>query len=258
MHTRVLGPGRPGGQLPVEVVVRSGARDRHIDEVSLRLPWETPVSELAGRALGVVLSVRTEITLGGNRAASEVDDDLLHVSALPLHEAVLDAFAEEGYLCDSALVLEGHVRDTEQRLGIHQTFPLTGHAPDRAGPSNWRSPSRPTPSVPSSTSGVPRPTRVTGRTSPRPAASPPPVTRSATWTGVRRCAGRSRSWPCSTTADRQGLPGVPWRCPLLPFVRRCSTNARPGVTGFRPGYPTPARRSARATLPAQGRRMGTP
>jgi sporulation-control protein len=96
---------------------------------SQRLPWETPPSELGGRALGVALSVRSRITRGDGDDGIDVDDDLLHVSALPLHEAVLDLFAEEGYLCDAAEVVEGDVPGTEQRLGIIQTFLLTGHAP---------------------------------------------------------------------------------------------------------------------------------
>jgi sporulation-control protein len=101
---------------------------------SQRLPWETPVTELGGRALGVALTVRSRIVLGDEDEGRDVDVDLLHVSAPPLHEAVLDAFAEEGYLCDSAYVVDGDVPDTEQRLGIHQTFLLTGHAPGPGRP----------------------------------------------------------------------------------------------------------------------------
>ncbi|MEU6348423.1 sporulation protein [Streptomyces sp. NPDC047072] len=97
---------------------------------SQRLPWETPLTELGGRALGTALSVRSRITRGDDDGV-DVDDDLLHVSALPLHEAVLDVFAEEGYLCESARVDEGDVPDTEQRLGIVQTLLLTGHVPGR-------------------------------------------------------------------------------------------------------------------------------
>lgn len=174
VDTQILGPVRPGGDLRAVVLVKGGDRDAQIDEVALRvdvrrtghdgeerdhevgthyaepshftlrkgeeqrltvsqpLSWETPVSELGGRAFGVVLSVRTELVLGGNRAG--VDDDLLHVTALPLHEAVLDAFADEGYLCDSAEVVEGDVPRTEQRVGIYQTLLLTGHAPGPGRP----------------------------------------------------------------------------------------------------------------------------
>ncbi|MGI5459293.1 sporulation protein [Streptomyces sp. CA-249302] len=99
-----------------------------------RLSWETPVSELGGRALGVVLSVKSELHLDDSGQGADVDDDLLHVSALPLHEAVLDAFAEEGYLCDSAFVVEGDLPDAEQHLGVHQTFLLTGHGPGQGRP----------------------------------------------------------------------------------------------------------------------------
>ncbi|MFK4105425.1 sporulation protein [Streptomyces sp. NPDC019531] len=80
-------------------------------------------------ALGVALSVKSRITRADGDDGIDVDDDLLHVLALPLHEAILDLFAEEGCLCDSADVVEGDAPGTEQRLGIIQTFRLTGHAP---------------------------------------------------------------------------------------------------------------------------------
>ncbi|WP_406170623.1 sporulation protein [Streptomyces canus] len=112
---------------PGRLTLRKGEERRLT--FSQRLPWETPPSELGGRALGVALSVRSRITRGDGDDGIEVDDDLLHVSALPLHGALLDLFAEEGYLCDAAEVVEGDVPGTEQRLGIIQTFLLTGHVP---------------------------------------------------------------------------------------------------------------------------------
>ncbi|MEU4659911.1 sporulation protein [Streptomyces sp. NPDC023723] len=100
-----------------------------------RLPWETPVSELGGRALGVVLTVRSDLSVGSEwQRTEDVDRDLLHVSASPLHEAVLDAFAEEGYWCDAAHVVDSYldcVDSSEQHLGLYQVFVLTDRA---AGP----------------------------------------------------------------------------------------------------------------------------
>lgn len=95
---------------------------------SARLPWEAPVSELGGRALGVVVSVKTRLRRDWNDDGSEVDSDLLHVSALPLHEAVLDAFAEEGYYCDSAHVVGSYIPDTDQDHGFYESFVLTDRA----------------------------------------------------------------------------------------------------------------------------------
>ncbi|MEU9169700.1 sporulation protein [Streptomyces sp. NPDC048420] len=118
---------------PGQVTLRAGEERRLT--FSQRLPWETPLSELGGRALGVALSVKSRITRGDDEEGGiDVDDDLLHVAPLPLHEAILDLFAEEGYLCDSADVVESDVPGTEQRLGIIQTFRLTGHAPGQDRP----------------------------------------------------------------------------------------------------------------------------
>ncbi|WP_225834506.1 sporulation protein [Streptomyces sp. NK08204] len=99
-----------------------------------RLPWETPVSELGGRALGVVLSVKSRLRRDWNDEGADVDNDLLHISALPLHEAVLEAFAEEGYYCDSAYVVGSYIPEVEQRHGFHQSFVLTDRSPGPGRP----------------------------------------------------------------------------------------------------------------------------
>ncbi|WP_225823753.1 sporulation protein [Streptomyces naphthomycinicus] len=96
---------------------------------SERLSWEVPVSELGGRALGVVLSVKSKFRRDWNDDGTEVDNDLLHMSALPLQEAVLDAFAEEGYYCDSAYVVDSYIPGVEQHRGFYQTFVLTDRSP---------------------------------------------------------------------------------------------------------------------------------
>ncbi|MGW4030015.1 sporulation protein [Streptomyces sp. NPDC004838] len=98
---------------------------------SERMRWEAPVTELGGRALGVVLGVRTTVEVDGKTAES--DFDLLHVPALPIHEAILNAFAEEGYLCESAHLSDTYIRRAEQHLGYHQVFVLSDRmsAPSR-------------------------------------------------------------------------------------------------------------------------------
>jgi sporulation-control protein len=100
-----------------------------------RLPWETPVSELGGRALGVVLTVQSDLSVGDDwDRVEDVGNDLLHVSALPLHEAVLDAFVEEGYFCDSAYVVDSCIPGAEQHHGFFQTFVLADRAPGPGRP----------------------------------------------------------------------------------------------------------------------------
>ncbi|MEU6669628.1 sporulation protein [Streptomyces sp. NPDC046727] len=117
---------------PTHFTLRKGEEQRLT--FSERLPWEAPVSELGGRALGVVLSMKSTFRRDWNDDGTEVDDDLLHLSALPLHEAVLDAFAEEGYYCDSAYVIDSYIPKVEQHRGFYQTFLLTDRSPGAGRP----------------------------------------------------------------------------------------------------------------------------
>lgn len=66
---------------------------------AVRLPWATPFTEMAGRALGVVLELRTRVDGTALRTGS--DEALLHVSPLPMQEAVLDAFSGHGYTSEA-------------------------------------------------------------------------------------------------------------------------------------------------------------
>ncbi|WP_093471537.1 MULTISPECIES: sporulation protein [unclassified Streptomyces] len=66
---------------------------------AVRQPWATPFTEMAGRALGVVLELRTRVDDTAPRTGS--DEALLHVSPLPLHEAVLEPFSGHGYTCEA-------------------------------------------------------------------------------------------------------------------------------------------------------------
>ncbi|MFC8172351.1 sporulation protein [Streptomyces sp. NPDC057242] len=92
-----------------------------------RLPWETPVTEIDGQAVGVVVSVITK--LSWDSEAPVADTDLLHVTAPPLYEAVLGAFAEEGYRVDGSQVRDSYIPDAESHSGHYQILFLT--APTR-------------------------------------------------------------------------------------------------------------------------------
>ncbi|MFD6415834.1 sporulation protein [Streptomyces sp. NPDC060194] len=92
-----------------------------------RLPWETPVTEIGGQAVGVVVSVVTK--LSWDSEAPVADSDLLHVTAPPLYDAVLAAFAEEGYRVGDSQVRDSYIPDAESQSGHYQTLFLT--APTR-------------------------------------------------------------------------------------------------------------------------------
>ncbi|MFY4719255.1 sporulation protein [Streptomyces sp. LaBMicrA B280] len=115
-----------------DFTLRKGAEERLT--FSERLSWETPVTELGGRALGVVVSVESRLRREWGDDGIEIDNDLLHISALPLHEAVLDAFAEEGYYCDSSHIADDSIPGAEQHHYHHQCFVLTDRAPGPGRP----------------------------------------------------------------------------------------------------------------------------
>jgi sporulation-control protein len=87
------------------------------------LPWETPVSELYGQPLGVVLGVRTELSVAGARDKGDLD--ALTVGPLPVQEAVLEAFGQLGFGFRSADLEYGHIGGTGQRLPFYQEIELT-------------------------------------------------------------------------------------------------------------------------------------
>ena len=95
-------------------IVRPGQEERA--PFSMRLSWETPITELAGRALGPVVELQTLIDDEG------VDQGLLHVSSLPLHEAVTDAFATAGFTFQSTRLVNERVPDADTHFDFHQPF----------------------------------------------------------------------------------------------------------------------------------------
>ncbi|MFE4263721.1 sporulation protein [Streptomyces sp. NPDC056883] len=94
-----------------------------------RLPWECPVTELYGQALGVDVSLTTRLTYGSDSPVRDLD--FLHIAAPPLYEAVFDAFAQEGYFVDGSQLIDAYIPDVEAQRGTHQIFFLT----DRVRPT---------------------------------------------------------------------------------------------------------------------------
>ncbi|MEU6913846.1 sporulation protein [Streptomyces olindensis] len=89
---------------------------------SVTLPWETPVTELHGQSLGVVLGVRTELSVAG--AKDKGDLDQLTVAPLPAQEAVLEALGGLGFGFRSADLEYGRIGGTGQRLPFYQEIEL--------------------------------------------------------------------------------------------------------------------------------------
>ncbi|MFD7880005.1 sporulation protein [Streptomyces sp. NPDC059766] len=87
------------------------------------LPWETPVSELYGQQLGIVLGVRTELAVSGARDKGDLDP--LAVRPLPVQEAVLEALGQLGFGFRSADLEYGRIGGTDQRLPFYQEIELT-------------------------------------------------------------------------------------------------------------------------------------
>ncbi|MFF3840032.1 sporulation protein [Streptomyces sp. NPDC001930] len=87
-----------------------------------RLKWETPLTEVKGQKLGVHLGIHTEVEAEGVK--DQTDDDPVHIGALPLHEAVLDAFAAEGYALRTSRLHTGSIPRTEYHVYRTQGFLL--------------------------------------------------------------------------------------------------------------------------------------
>ncbi|WP_329281625.1 sporulation protein [Streptomyces sp. NBC_00691] len=92
-----------------------------------RLKWETPLTEVKGQRLGVRLGIHTEVEAEGVKA--QTDDDPVHITALPLHEAVLDAFAAEGYALRTSRVHSGNIPRTEYHVYRAQGLLLVDERP---------------------------------------------------------------------------------------------------------------------------------
>ncbi|WP_411152686.1 sporulation protein [Streptomyces sp. A30] len=87
------------------------------------LPWETPITELYGQGLGIVLGVRTELSVAG--AKDKGDLDQLTVGPLPVQEAILEALGQLGFGFKSADLEYGRIGGTGQQLPFYQEIELT-------------------------------------------------------------------------------------------------------------------------------------
>ncbi|CAM5698597.1 hypothetical protein SALBM135S_02030 [Streptomyces alboniger] len=90
---------------------------------AVTLPWETPITELYGQGLGIVLGVRTELSVAGARDKGDLDP--LAVRPLPVQEAILEAFGQTGFGFKSADLEYGRIGGTGQQLPFYQEIELT-------------------------------------------------------------------------------------------------------------------------------------
>ncbi|MEU7576302.1 sporulation protein [Streptomyces sp. NPDC041068] len=102
---------------------RLAASEERSVPFSVTLPWETPVSELYGQGLGIVLGVRTELSVAG--AKDKGDLDPLTVRPLPVQEAILEALGQLGFGFRSADLEYGRIGGTGQQLPFYQEIELT-------------------------------------------------------------------------------------------------------------------------------------
>ncbi|MBT2504295.1 MULTISPECIES: sporulation protein [Streptomyces] len=97
--------------------VKAGAV--HVVPFGLEIPWETPVTSIAGQQLhGMNIGVTTELEIA--RAVDSGDLDPINVHPLPAQQALLDAFVQLGFRFRSADMERGHIRGTRQRLPFYQ------------------------------------------------------------------------------------------------------------------------------------------
>ncbi|MFJ8825119.1 sporulation protein [Streptomyces sp. NPDC102467] len=94
----------------------------HSVPFSVVLPWETPITELYGQQLGIVLGLRTELSVAG--AKDQGDLDQLAVGPLPVQEAILEAFGQLGFGFTSADLEYGRIGGTGQHLPFYQEIEL--------------------------------------------------------------------------------------------------------------------------------------
>jgi sporulation-control protein len=98
------------------------AGELHSVPFSVMVPWETPVTELHGQPLGIVLGVRTELAVAG--AKDKGDLDPLAVRPLPAQEAILEALGQLGFGFKSADLELGRIGGTGQQLPFYQEIEL--------------------------------------------------------------------------------------------------------------------------------------
>lgn len=104
-------------QLGGAFTLQAGAS--HVLPFGLEIPWETPVTCIAGQQLrGMHIGVTTELAIA--RAVDSTDLDPVNVHPLPAQQAILDAFIQLGFRFKNADMEKGHIRGTRQRLPFYQ------------------------------------------------------------------------------------------------------------------------------------------
>ncbi|MDT0269120.1 sporulation protein [Streptomyces sp. DSM 44915] len=112
---------------------RLGEGQHHSVPFAFQLPWETPITELYGQPLGIVLGVRTELGVAGARDKGDLD--ALAVRPLPVQEAVLETLGQQGFGFTKADLELGQIHGTGQQLPFYQEIELTP-SPAYAGAVN--------------------------------------------------------------------------------------------------------------------------
>ncbi|GEC08607.1 sporulation protein [Streptomyces spinoverrucosus] len=102
---------------------RLAAGDLHSVPFTVVLPWETPITELYGQGLGIVLGVRTELAVAGAKDRGDLDQ--LNVGPLPAQEAILEALGQLGFGFKSADLEYGRIGGTGLQLPFYQEIELT-------------------------------------------------------------------------------------------------------------------------------------
>ncbi|MDT0474445.1 sporulation protein [Streptomyces sp. DSM 41014] len=102
---------------------RLAAGEERAVPFGVALPWETPITELYGQPLGIVLGVRTELSVAG--AKDKGDLDQLTVGPLPVQEAILEALGQLGFGFRTADLEYGRIGGTGQQLPFYQEIELT-------------------------------------------------------------------------------------------------------------------------------------
>ena len=86
---------------------------------TLAVPWETPVTHLAGRALtGMMMGVRTELWVA--KSVDPGDLDRVEIHPLPAQEQILAAFDRLGFRLRHADVERGGIYGVRQELPFYQ------------------------------------------------------------------------------------------------------------------------------------------
>ncbi|MFF9689407.1 sporulation protein [Streptomyces sp. NPDC014623] len=111
------------GRFSVGGGFRLAEGEQHSVPFSVTLPWETPVTELHGQPLGIVLGLRTELAVAGARDKGDLDP--LAVRPLPVQEAILESLGQLGFGFRSADLEYGRIGGTGQQLPFYQEIELS-------------------------------------------------------------------------------------------------------------------------------------